>query len=143
MVYFDPDVDIALVRTQKLQARPVSLARTSLESQDPAVVAGFPRGERFEAASVRVRTRANARGESIYGETGVERDVYVLRGLLEQGMSGGALTDEFGEVFGMVFASGFEDQATAYALTVDEVRAAIDAAGNAETRVANGSCELR
>lgn len=143
VVYFDPDVDIALVRTQKLQARPVSLARTSLESQDPAVVAGFPRGERFEAAPVRVRTRVNARGESIYGETGVERDVYVLRGSVEQGMSGGALTDEFGEVFGMVFASGFEDQATAYALTVDEVRAAIDAAGNAETRVANGSCELR
>ena len=130
VVYFDPDVDIALVRTQKLQARPVSLARTSLESQDPAVVAGFPRGERFEAASVRVRTRVNARGESIYGETGVERDVYVLRGSVEQGMSGGALTDEFGEVFGMVFASGFEDRATAYA-------------GDADTRVANGSCELR
>ena len=107
------------------------------------MVAGFPRGERFEATSVRVRTRVNARGESIYGETGVERDVYVLRGSVEQGMSGGALTDEFGEVFGMVFASGFENQATAYALTVDEVRAAIDAAGNAETQVANSSCELR
>tara|TARA_A100000164_G_scaffold33051_1_gene25379 strand:- start:503 stop:1693 length:1191 start_codon:yes stop_codon:yes gene_type:complete len=143
VVYFDPGVDIALVRTENLQARPVRLARTSLESQDPAVVAGFPRGERFEATSVRVRTRVNARGESIYGETGVERDVYVLRGSVEQGMSGGALTDEFGEVFGMVFASGFEEQATAYALTVDEVRSAIDAAGNAKTRAPNGSCELR
>ncbi len=46
---------------EKLQARPVENARTSLESQDPAVVAGFPGGERFEAASVGANTSDRAR----------------------------------------------------------------------------------
>jgi S1-C subfamily serine protease len=143
VVYFDPNTDIALVRTQGLNARPVRLAQTSLESGQSAVVTGFPRGERFEAQSVRVRTRVDARGESIYGDPGVERDVYVLRGSVEQGNSGGPLTDEFGEVFGMVFAAGVDEQDAAYALTTAEIREALRAAGPADSRVPNGSCELR
>ena len=143
VVYFDPDTDVALVRTQGLQARPARLARTPLETNDSAVVAGFPRGERFVATPVRVRARVDARGESIYGRTGVERDVYVLRGSVQQGNSGGPLTDEFGEVHGMVFAAGLDEQDAAYALSVDEIQAALEAAGPADSRVSNGSCELR
>ena len=70
-----------------------SLARTRWNPR-PAAVAGFPvaKGSRQPRGGCE---HENARGESIYGETGVERDVYVLRGSVEQGMSGGALTDEF------------------------------------------------
>jgi len=143
IVYFDPNADIALVRTQGLNARPVRLAEGTLESGESAVVSGFPRGERFEAQAVRVRTRVEARGESIYGDPGVERDVYVLRGAVEQGNSGGPLTDEFGEVFGMIFAAGVGNEDAAYALSAAEIRAALRAAGSADARVANGSCELR
>lgn len=143
VVYFDPETDIALVRTQGLQARPARLARTDLQANDDAVVAGFPRGERFVAEPVRVRARVDARGESIYGRTGVERDIYVLRGAVQQGNSGGPLTDEFGDVHGMVFAAGLEDQDAAYALSVDEIQGALTAAGSADRRVDNGSCKLR
>ena len=143
VVYFDPETDIALVRTQGLQARSARLAMDQLESGESGVVTGFPRGERFEARSVRVRTRVTARGESIYGDPGAERSVYVLRGSVEQGNSGGPLTDELGEVHGMVFAAGLEEQDAAYALTNDEIRRAVAAAGAADEPVANGSCELR
>jgi S1-C subfamily serine protease len=143
IVYFDPNTDVAVVRTRGLQARPARLAVTSLKPNDPAVIAGFPRGERFTAEPARVRARVDARGESIYGDTGVQRDVYVLRGSVQQGNSGGPLTDEFGEVHGMVFASGLEEQDAAYALTADEIRIALEAAGAADTAVSNGSCELR
>lgn len=143
VVYFDPNTDVALVRTRGLQARPARLAITSLEPNDSAVIAGFPRGERFAAEPARVRARVDARGESIYGDAGVQRDVYVLRGSVQQGNSGGPLTDEYGDVHGMVFASGLEDQDTAYALTADEIRVALEAAGAADRAVANGSCELR
>lgn len=143
VVYFDPDTDVALVRTRGLQVRPARLARTNLEPNAAAVMAGFPRGERFEAEPARVRARVDARGESIYGESGVQRDIYVLRGSVQQGNSGGPLTDEFGEVHGMVFASGLEEQDTAYALAVDEIRTALDAAGAADRAVPNGSCQLR
>lgn len=143
IVYFDPRTDIALVRTRGLQARPARLAVTSLESNASAVIAGFPNGERFVAEPARVKARVDARGESIYGDAGVQRDVYVLRGAVEQGNSGGPLTDEFGDVHGLVFASGLQEQDTAYALTADEIRRALDAAGTADKVVSNGSCELR
>jgi len=143
VVYFDPRTDIALVRAAGLEARPVRLSRGTLAAGDSAVVAGFPRGERFSALPVRVRTQVLARGESIYGEPGVERDVYVLRGRVEQGISGGPFTDEFGEVFGMVFATGMTDEDISYALTSAEIQAALDAAGEAQSVVPNGSCELR
>lgn len=143
VVYFDPDKDVAVIRTRGLQARPARLARTGLEPNQGAVVAGFPRGERFVAESARVRARLDARGESIYGRSGVQRDVYVLRASVEQGNSGGPLTDEFGDVQGMVFASGLEEQDTAYALTSDEIRAALEALGSADRAVSTGSCELR
>jgi S1-C subfamily serine protease len=143
VVYFDPNTDVAIVRTRGLQARPARLAVTSLKSNDSAVIAGFPRGERFTAEPARVRARVDARGESIYGDTGVQRDIYVLRGSVQQGNSGGPLTDEFGDVHGMVFASGLEEQDAAYALTADEIRIALEAAGAADRAVSNGSCELR
>jgi S1-C subfamily serine protease len=143
IVYFDPNTDVAIVRTRGLQARPARLAVTSLEPNDSAVIAGFPRGERFTAEPARVRARVDARGESIYGDAGVQRDVYVLRGSVQQGNSGGPLTDEFGDVHGMVFASGLEEQDAAYALTADEIRIALESAGTADRAVSNGSCELR
>ncbi len=143
VVYFDSDTDIALIRTRGLQARPARLAQGVLETNQSAVIAGFPRGERFTAEPVRVRARVDARGESIYGQGGVERDVYVLRGSVEQGNSGGPLTDEFGEVHGMVFAAGLDEQDAAYALSADEIRFALEAAGAADQVVPNGSCELR
>ncbi|HEV8023300.1 MAG TPA: MarP family serine protease [Candidatus Nanopelagicales bacterium] len=143
VVYFDPDTDIALVRAEGLQARPVRLAREPMIEGQPAVVAGFPRGERFAAAPARVRAQVLARGESIYGDRGVERDVYVLRGSVQQGNSGGPLTDEFGEVHGVVFASGMAEEDVAYALTTQEIRKARAAAGEASRAVPNGSCELR
>lgn len=143
VVYFDPQTDIALVRASGLEARPVRLSRSTLDAGDSAVVAGFPRGERFSALPVRVRTQVLARGESIYGEPGVERDVYVVRGRVEQGNSGGPFTDEFGEVHGMVFATGMTDEDISYALTSAEIQSALDAAGEAQSVVPNGSCELR
>jgi S1-C subfamily serine protease len=146
VVFFDPEIDIALVRAPGLQARPVRLSREPLVEGRSGVVAGFPRGERFAATPVRVRARVLARGESIYGDPGVERDVYVLRGRVQQGNSGGPLSDEFGEIHGVVFASGMEEEDIAYALTVEEItsaRVAAEAGAGSLGPVANGSCELR
>lgn len=143
VVYFDPLADLALVRTRGLQARPVRLARSELDVGQAAVIAGFPRGERFEVESARVRARVDARGSSIYGDAGVERDVYVLRARVQQGNSGGPLADEYGDVHGVIFAAGLGEQDAAYALSVDEIERALQAAGTADEAVDNGSCQLR
>lgn len=143
VVYFDPMIDLALVRTRGLEAKPVRLARTELGVGQVAVIAGFPRGERFEVESARVRARVDARGSSIYGDAGVERDVYVLRARVQQGNSGGPLVDEYGDVHGVIFAAGLGEQDAAYALSVAEITRAREAAGAADEAVDNGSCQLR
>lgn len=143
VVYFDPRSDIALVRLTGLVVPPVRLALGQMQPGQTGVVAGFPRGERFEAEPIRIRARVDARGKSIYGDFGVERDVYVMRGSVQQGNSGGPLVDDFGDVHGMVFATGLDERNTAYALSVDEIRRALDQAGSATEPVSSGSCELR
>lgn len=143
VVYFDPMIDLALVRTRGLEAKPVRLARTELGVGQVAVIAGIPRGERFEVESARVRARVDARGSSIYGDAGVERDVYVLRARVQQGNSGGPLVDEYGDVHGVIFAAGLGEQDAAYALSVAEITRAREAAGAADEAVDNGSCQLR
>lgn len=143
VVYFDPRKDVAIVAARALEAKPVRLSGQSLDVGQSVVVAGYPRGEGFQASPARVRAQVRARGESIYGDSGVEREVYVLRGNVEQGNSGGPLSDEFGEVHGMVFASGRGEDEVAYALTVEELLPAIDAARDVTAAVPNGSCQLR
>ena len=143
VVYFDPNKDIALVRTRGLDARPVRLAQSALKVEQSGVVTGFPAGERFQALPVRVRTLVTARGDSIYGQPGAERQVYVLRGELDHGISGGPLSDDAGEVFGIIFAAGAEDEEIGYALSAAEIESAIEAAGDALTPVDNGSCRIR
>ena len=44
-----------------------------------AVVAGFPEGGPYEAVPARVRIGMTAVGDDIYGQSGVQREIYSLR----------------------------------------------------------------
>jgi S1-C subfamily serine protease len=80
-------------------------------------------------------------GDDIYGQSGVEREVYAFRGVVLPGNSGGPLLDEDGRVLGMVFGAADEADDTGYALTATELDRALDAPrrGLADT----GSCRIR
>jgi S1-C subfamily serine protease len=140
VVYFDPETDIALLSAPDLDAPPVDLVLAPLERGTSVVTAGFPGGGRFTALPARVRDLAVTRGESIYGEPGVRREVYVLRGNVEPGISGGPVLTEDGRVAGMVFAAGLDEPEVAYALT-SQVIAEASALSGAEP-VPTGSCEV-
>jgi hypothetical protein len=66
--------------------------------------------------------------------------VYVLRGQVEPGISGGPVLTEDGRVAGMVFAAGIDDPEVAYALTSQVIAEASAIAGDAP--VDNGSCNV-
>ncbi|MFM8514968.1 MAG: MarP family serine protease [Actinomycetota bacterium] len=140
VIYFDPDTDIALLSAPDLDAPPVDLVLAELERGTSVVTAGFPGGSRFTAKPARVRDVAVTRGESIYGDPGVRREVYVLRGEVEPGISGGPVLTEDGRVAGMVFAAGVDEPDVAYALT-SQVIAEASALSGTEP-VPNGSCEV-
>jgi S1-C subfamily serine protease len=143
VVYFDPRKDIAVLRASGLVAPALEFAQKTLSSGSSVVTAGFPQGGSFRADPARVRTSVVARGDTIYGEAGVEREVYIIRSNIEPGSSGGPLLSTTGEVVGMVFAADVTDQGVGYALSNAELENAMDEGLAARSIASTGSCELR
>lgn len=54
------------------------------------------------ATPARVRGVIDARGENIYGDIGVQREVYAFRSNIRSGNSGGPLVDDRGRILGLV-----------------------------------------
>ena len=125
-----------------LLAEPLPLTAEPADTGDPAVIAGFPESGPFRTEPARVRTTVTAVGDDIYGSSGVEREVYVVRGVVLPGNSGGPLLRPDGAVLGLVFGADEEAESTGYALTADEIRAALSS-GRGSTPVDTGSCEIR
>ena len=141
VTYFDPQVDIAVLHVPGLQARSLPLSSVPASVGDDAVIAGFPGGGPFAASAARVRALLSAVGDDIYGDAGVERQVYVLRTDVLPGDSGGPMLDPSGRVLGMVFGSSDADRETGYALAAGELERALRRAG--DERVDTGSCRIR
>lgn len=143
IVAFDPKLDIAMLYVPGLQARPLMFATNEAEHGSSAIVAGFPHGGAFTAVAARIRAVVQARGEDIYGKSGVVREVYSMRSHVVPGNSGGPLLSVRGSVLGLVFASGLTNAETGYALTAAQLQDTVDAASAATESVRNGSCRLR
>lgn len=80
-------------------------------------------------------------GLDIYGRDEVLREVVAFRGEVQPGNSGGPLLSPAGEVLGLVFAASLTDRETGYALSPQQLAAAVDvAASGATTPVPTGAC---
>ncbi len=143
VVYFDPEADIAILDVPELDARVLQFSAEQAQSGDSAVIAGFPQGGPFRAEPARVRTVVDARGDDIYGEAGVQREVYVVRGLVQPGNSGGPLLDLDGRVLGMVFGADEQQEAVGYAVTAAQLQSAVTASPELSSAVDTGTCRLR
>jgi S1-C subfamily serine protease len=143
VVYFDPDIDLAVLAVPGLTAAPLAFEQSLADTGDPAVVAGYPGGGPLDSSAARIRAVIDARGEDIYGRAGVVREVYAFRGTVVAGNSGGPLLAPDGEVLGVVFASAVGDSSTGYALTAPQVSAAAAVGRSATSPVDTGSCRTR
>lgn len=141
VVYFDPATDVALLAVPGLASRALPLADDLARSGDPAVIAGFPESGPFRAEPARVRTVVSAIGDDIYGDAGVERRVYAVRGTVLPGNSGGPLLRPDGAVLGMVFGAEEDAEEAGYALTAEELRPVLASSGG--EAVTTGSCRIR
>ena len=143
VVYFDPQADIAVLAVPGLRARALALAPDDTLSGADAVVAGFPEGGPYEAVPARLRIGLTAVGDDIYGQSGVQREIYSLRADVRHGNSGGPLLRPDGLVLGMVF--GADDQAaeTGYALRAVELTGPIADSLDATRVVPTGDCHIR
>jgi S1-C subfamily serine protease len=139
IVVFDPDRDLAVLAVSGLSAAPLQLG-DSLNTGAAAVVAGFPLDGPFRLDAARVRATLAATGSDIYGEPGVQREIYSLYARVEPGNSGGPLLAPDGKVVGVVFAKSLDDPTTGYALTLAEAKPVLDAASGASRAVSTGAC---
>lgn len=140
VVYFDPELDFAVVRADNLAGSPLLISETIVPTNTQGAVLGYPGGGPLTAGGANVIDRFIARGRDIYNENITRRDVYSLAAQVIPGNSGGPVIGADGTVFGVIFAQSTVYNNVGYALTTDQIVSAITQA-EAQTRtVSNGSC---
>ncbi|GAB97273.1 S1-C subfamily serine protease [Kineosphaera limosa] len=140
VVAFDPDRDLAVLSANLPASARVLPLGDALSHGDSAVVAGYPGGGPYRVQAARVRGEVNARGDDIYGRSGVTRELYALRAGVRPGNSGGPLLRTDGSVAGVIFARSLDDPQTAYALTNNELEPVLAQARAASAPVGTGRC---
>ena len=140
VVAIDSALDAAVLHVPGLPAPSLRFSPVAAQTRDGAVVAGFPGGGDLVAGPARIRARIDARGDDIYGRSGVVREVYSFWGVVVPGTSGGPLLAPDGAVYGMVFAAGTGEPDTGYALTAGQISAIADAGADAVGAVDPGPC---
>jgi S1-C subfamily serine protease len=141
VVLYDPHRDIAVLDVPDLDAPSLAFAGEA-QTNDSAIVAGFPENGPFDVQPARVRGRIEATGPDIYHSSQVTRDVYSLYSIVRQGNSGGPMLTPSGQIYGVVFAKSLDSADTGYALTADEVRADAQAGEQDTQQVNTQSCAL-
>ena len=139
VVYYDPDVDVAVIDVPGLDG-PALGFDTDGHERDQGAVLGYPQDGPFNAQPARIRTDQRLRSPNIYGKRTVTRHVFSLRGLIRPGNSGGPMVSTGGKVYGVVFAASVSDRDTGYALTADQVGRAAAMGSNSSSRVSSGNC---
>lgn len=121
VVYYNPDVDLAVLHSPELDLPVLPWANEPATTGDDVIVMGFPESGPFTASPARVRERLTIAGPDIYASGRIEREAYTLRGSVRQGNSGGPVTTEDGQVIGVIFGAAVDDADTGYALTKDQI----------------------
>ncbi|MGH2722542.1 MAG: MarP family serine protease [Actinomycetota bacterium] len=142
IVLFDPDTDLAILRTSRLASKALPVLRTPLERGARGAVLGFPGGGAFTAEAGAVLAAFDSlAGRDIYGSADtVSRQVYQLKARVRSGNSGGPFVTSDGKVAGVVFSSSAINQNIGYALTSAGIADEIDRAARLRAAVDPGPC---
>lgn len=140
VVWFNADLDLAVLRTNNLAGKPLALDTTTKPTDTPGVVLGYPGGGGFTAQPAGVIKQFTAYGRDIYGKGTTTRSVYALRAKIIPGNSGGPVLGADGQVYGVVFATSTTYNTVGYALTGGQVIDDLAQAQRAQTTVSTGTC---
>jgi S1-C subfamily serine protease len=139
-VFFDSEVDVALLYSSQLRAPALVLSPTDPERGDIGATFGFPGGGALDVQPAAVASAYEATGRDIYSRRRVTRSILEIRAEIDQGDSGGPLILADGTVGGVVFAEARTDEEVGYALTPSSVRDAIERSIGETTSVETGAC---
>jgi S1-C subfamily serine protease len=139
-IFFDPNLDLAVLRTERLNVPALRVLASNVERGTGGAVLGYPGGGPFTAGPGAVLRQFNARGRDIYGRGLTERQVYQLQAAVRQGNSGGPFANADGVVLGVIFAASTTDSNVGYALTGTEVAPRVQQAAAQRQAVDTGPC---
>jgi S1-C subfamily serine protease len=142
VVYFNADIDLAVLFVPGLGLTPLEPARDVADG-DAAVIAGYPGGGPLDLRSARVVTRTAESpvfSDNIYGKPTKPREIFVVRGRVIPGNSGGPLLARDGRYAGVVFASSQQYKRTGFALTNKTVGQGLRSAADRTLPVSTGVC---
>jgi S1-C subfamily serine protease len=140
VVYYDPQVDIAVLYVPGLNLSPLRFAGPANAGAD-AVVAGYPLNHAFTAGAARIGQVQQAEGPDIYQTGTVDRQIYEIRADVKPGNSGGPLLSPAGDVYGVVFAAAVGAAQTGFALTSAEVQADAKIGASSTIPVSTQGCD--
>ena len=140
VVYYDPEIDIAVLAVPGLTVQPLALDQRETSSGQDAIVLGYPLDGPYTAKAARIRQRIQLTGPDIYGAQKVTRDVFTLRSMVKSGNSGGPLIDPSGRVIGLIFGAAVDDPETGFALTASQIAPVVQTAPNLYHTVSTGNC---
>jgi S1-C subfamily serine protease len=140
VVFYDPQVDIAVLYVPGLDLAPLHFAGQA-NPGDSAVVAGYPLNHPFTQVPARIGQVQQAQGPDIYQTGQVNRQIYEIRAVVEPGNSGGPLLSPSGRVYGIIFAAAVGQSNTGFALTAAEVASDASSGANATTPVSTQGCD--
>jgi S1-C subfamily serine protease len=139
VVYYNPDIDIAVLRVDGVPGPTLRFQRDGRSGQAAAVL-GYPQDGPYNVQAARIRAEQRLRSPDIYGRGTVIREVYSLRALVRPGNSGGPLVSSSGRVLGVIFAASLTDKDTGYALTATQVASAAAQGLTADAPRDTGAC---
>ncbi len=139
VVFFDPSLDVAVLAVQGITAAPLTIT-SDAHVGSQGVIPGFTGGGPLSPDPARIADLIIARGHDIYGNSTVDREIYVMRAHVAAGDSGAPLVSVNGTVLGMVFAAATDLKETGYALTASAIAKAASAGGSATSGVPTGNC---
>jgi S1-C subfamily serine protease len=135
-VAFDARNDVAVLRVDGLRARPLPLGEAT--SGQAVAILGYPGNGSFAARPGRIGRTTMVISEDAYGRGPVSRTVTSLRGVVEDGNSGGPAVNARGAVETTVFAARVGSDG-GFGVPPSVVREALD---RARGRVDTGPCAV-
>lgn len=139
-IWFDPNLDLAILRVSNLAGGPLSLRSDSAGRGTEGGVLGYPGGGPFHAGTAAVLEKFTALGRDIYNQGHTSRDIYAVQATVVPGNSGGPLVDLAGKVVGVIFATSTTNKDTGYALSMHAVLSGIAQAEARNQPASTGSC---
>jgi S1-C subfamily serine protease len=139
-VWFDPNLDIAILRFKNLTDPPLTLSGRVLPDADAVATLGFAGGKLLVVENGAIIDHVTAVGRNIYNQGIINRSVYEVQANIKEGDSGGPLLAPDGTVAGVIFAKAVTQDNIGYALLINQVLPLINQAKQQNAALSTGSC---